>query len=150
MYSKHKETLTNTSNNNKKPVQNVNKKNYLQNVNKTTPSLKCKQNNPISIADHLWGDFWSTITCILRWPISVTAKPKSHGKIKKSQQTKKATAKLKNPQQIKSGTAKQKICSKTKNHGKTKIAVAKQKSHGEIKKPQRKKNVAAKWKCHDK
>ena len=52
MYSKHKETLTNSSNN-KNPVQNVNKKNYLQNVNKTTLSSKCKQNNPISIADHL-------------------------------------------------------------------------------------------------
>ena len=126
MYSKHKETLTNISNNNKKPVQNV---------NKTTLSSKCKQNNPIPITDHLWGDFWSTITCILRWPISVTAKPKSHDKIKKSRQTKKATAKLKNPRQIKTATAKQKSCSKTKKPRQNKNCC------GKTKKPQRNENA---------
>ena len=64
---------------------------------------------------------------LLRWPIGVTAKPKSYGKTK-------------NPWRNKKATAKQKLLRQNKK------ATAKQKCHDKLKKPRQNKNLAAKQK----
>ena len=71
---------------------------------------------------------------LLRWPIGVTAKPKSYGKTKNPWRNKKATAKQKLLRQNKKATANEKSHGKTKKSRQIKKATAKKKCCGKTKK----------------
>ena len=81
---------------------------------------------------------------LLRWPIGVTAKPKSYGKTKKRRQNKKATTKQKSHGKTKKLRRNKKATAKQKLLWQNKKATAKQKCHGKTKMPRQIKKATAK------